>query len=126
MAATITTTVGQLKAIFGGNPTEGERRVLLDIQGSSSQPDAVRQRIFDRAIGLAETRLKLNQDRANELRGGTYFKPGATRDSGSQGGGAPAAPSQRAAPPRLSPQDAARLPPGTPFVGLDGVERVTH
>ncbi|MGF1948910.1 hypothetical protein ACQUFD_17780, partial [Enterococcus gallinarum] len=40
----------QLKSIFGGNPTEGERKIMLDIQGSSAQPDAVRQRIFDRAI----------------------------------------------------------------------------
>ena len=34
-----------------------------------------------------------------------------------QGGGA-------AASRRLSPQEAANLPPGTPFVGMDGVERV--
>jgi|694.fasta_scaffold13803_3 hypothetical protein len=64
-----------LRAIFGGNPTEGERKILLDIQGSSSQPDAVRQKIFDRAISAAQRRLQFNQDRANELRGGTYYKP---------------------------------------------------
>lgn len=64
-----------LRAVFGGNPTEGERKILLDIQGSSSQPDSVRQRIFDRAIKAAESRLKTSQERANELRGGTYYKP---------------------------------------------------
>lgn len=64
-----------LRAVFGGNPTEGERKILLDIQGSSSQPDAVRQRIFDRAISAAQKRLQFNKDRADELRGGTYYKP---------------------------------------------------
>lgn len=64
-----------LRAVFGGNPTEGERKILLDIQGSSSQPDAVRQKIFDRAISAAQKRMQFNQDRANELRGGTYYKP---------------------------------------------------
>jgi GH24 family phage-related lysozyme (muramidase) len=68
--------VGQLKAIFGGNPTEGERKILLDIQGSVNQPDAVRQKIYDRAIQLAERRLEFNTKRAAELRGGTFYKPG--------------------------------------------------
>jgi len=64
----------QLKTIFGGNPTEGERAILLDIQGSASQPDAVRQKIFDRAIEAANKRLQFEQQRADELRGGTFYK----------------------------------------------------
>lgn len=64
----------QLKTIFGGNPTEGERAILLDIQGSASQPDAVRQKIFDRAIDAAQKRLTFEQQRADELRGGTFYK----------------------------------------------------
>lgn len=63
----------QLKAIFGGNPTEGERAILLQLQGSSSQPDAVRQKIYDRAIQAAQRRLDFNKQRASELRGGTYY-----------------------------------------------------
>jgi hypothetical protein len=66
--------LSQLKAIFGGAPTEGERKILLDIQGSSGQPDAVRQKIYDRAIQMAQSRLKFNEDRAKELRGGTFYK----------------------------------------------------
>lgn len=65
----------QLKAIFGGMPTEGERKVLLEVQGSAELPQAVRERIYDRAIGLANNRLKFNQQRAAELRGGTFYKP---------------------------------------------------
>ncbi len=66
----------QLKAIFGGNPTEGERKILLDLQGSSGKPAAVRAEILDRARRLADARLTLNEQRSTELRGGTYYKPG--------------------------------------------------
>ena len=80
----------QLKAIFGGMPTEGERKILLELQASADKPDAVRQEILKRAAALAENRLKFNEQRAAELRGGSYYKP--------QGGApkpqAPAAPSQ--------------------------------
>ncbi|MDR7038928.1 hypothetical protein J2X36_003700, partial [Methylobacterium sp. BE186] len=83
-----TNALGQLKAIFGAAPTEGERKILLDIQGSSSLPDAARQRIYDRGIALAERRLELNRQRAADMRGQTYFKPdGGPQGSGGRGGG---------------------------------------
>lgn len=66
----------QLKAIFGGAPTEGERKVLLDLQGSSSQPANVRKEILGRAIRMAQARLSFNRKRADELRGGEFYKPG--------------------------------------------------
>jgi hypothetical protein len=75
----------QLKAVFGGNPTEGERKILLDLQGSSSQPKAVRKEIFERAKRAAQSRLAINAREAEQLRGGTYYKPGG----GSTGGPAP-------------------------------------
>jgi hypothetical protein len=81
--------LSQMKAIFGGNPTEGERKILLDIQGSANMPDRIRQPIFDRAIALAERRLEFNKQRAGELRGNTYYKAG---DRQAQPSGAPAAP----------------------------------
>lgn len=65
----------QLKAIFGGMPTEGERKVLLEVQGSAELPQKVRENIYRRAIQLAQNRLKFNEQRANEMRGGTYYKP---------------------------------------------------
>jgi hypothetical protein len=67
--------LASLKSIFGAAPTEGERKILLEIQGSSSQPDAVRQKIFDRAISMAERRLTFNRERAQSMRGGDYYKP---------------------------------------------------
>ena len=66
--------LGQLKAVFGGMPTEGERKILLELQGSSSLPDAARQKIYDRAIVLAQKRLEFNRQRAQEMRGGTFYK----------------------------------------------------
>lgn len=85
--------LGQLKAIFGGAPTEGERAILLELQGASSQPDTVRQKIFDRAIALANKRLEFNKNKADELRSGTYF------DKGGEGG----QPKKQDAPSSLKP-----------------------
>jgi hypothetical protein len=68
--------LGQLKATFGGNPTEGERKILLDLQGASNKPVAVRDEILKRARIAADNRLRLNEQRAIELRGGQYYKPG--------------------------------------------------
>ena len=63
----------QLKAIFGGMPTEGERKILLDVQGSSNKPPAVRKAIFDRAEQAIQARLRFAGDKAKRLREGTYF-----------------------------------------------------
>jgi len=79
------TALPQLKAVFGGLPTEGERKILLDVQGSVNKSPSVRKEIFDRAMQAAERRIKFNEDKAKKLRSGTYFAE--------QGGeAAPAAP----------------------------------
>ena len=67
--------LANLKTIFGGNPTEGERAIMLQLQGSSALPDAERQRIYDRGIALAQKRLEFNQKQAEGLRSGTYYNP---------------------------------------------------
>ncbi|WP_373413715.1 phage tail tip lysozyme [Ensifer aridi] len=74
--------ITQLKTIFGGNPTEGERNILLELQGSSTMPREVRKQVFSRARALAEKRLQFNNDRAADLRGGTYYKPDRTPAAG--------------------------------------------
>lgn len=66
----------QLKAIFGGMPTEGERAILLEVQGSSSQPAKVREQIFNRAIKAIERRKEFNKRKAEKLRSGEYFESG--------------------------------------------------
>lgn len=75
--------LSQLKLVFGGNPTEGERQILLDIQGSVNQPADVRKRIFDRAKELALTRIKFNEQRKAKIEGGGYgVVNGGTRTGG--------------------------------------------
>lgn len=68
--------LAQLKSTFGAAPTEGERKILIDLQGSVGQPPAVRADILRRAKMLAEKRLRENEARASGLRGNTYYKPG--------------------------------------------------
>lgn len=65
----------QLKVIFGGAPTEGERQILLDLQGSAKKTVEERRRIIDRSIAAANARIKFYQDQSNDLRGGTYYSP---------------------------------------------------
>lgn len=72
-----------LRAAFGGNPTEGERKVMLEVQGSINQKATQREEIFKRAIEMANRRLAAAQDRAKRLREGTYFGSGvATNQEG--------------------------------------------
>ncbi len=105
--------LSQLKAIFGGNPTEGERKILLDIQGSAGQPDAVRQKIYDRAIEAANRRMTFSKQRADELRGGQFYKPQGSMTR------APVAQSQG-----ISQQQYEALPSGSAFTAPDGTQRI--
>ena len=80
----LTNGLDQLKATFGGNPTEGERTILLEIQGSLSMGVNERAAIWKRAISAAARRLKLNQDKMESIRKGAYGKitPEANADGG--------------------------------------------
>jgi len=106
--------LNSLKSIFGAAPTEGERKILVDLQASVGKPDNVRQAILDRAIGLANNRLKFNEQRAGELRGGTYYK--------SQGGQS----ASSAAPARggITREQYNALPSGSTYTAPDGSQRV--
>lgn len=105
--------LSQLKAIFGGAPTEGERKILLDIQGASSQPDAVRQRIYDRAIQMAQNRLRFNEQRAADMRGGQFYKPQGSMNR------APVQQTQG-----ITQEQYNALPSGSVFTAPDGTQRV--
>lgn len=68
----------QLKATFGGAPTEGERAILLQLQGSANMPRAQREAVYARALQMAKARLASNQAKAESLRNGSYFKAAPT------------------------------------------------
>lgn len=65
--------LSQLKTIFGSMPTEGERKILLELQGSVNQARPVRAGILKRARQLAERRIADAQAKAQGLRSGGYF-----------------------------------------------------
>jgi flagellum-specific peptidoglycan hydrolase FlgJ len=73
--------VNSLKAIFGAMPTEGERKILMELQGSVGLPMEVRNDIYRRALQMAKSRLQMNQERADQLRGGTFYAPGGGKSS---------------------------------------------
>jgi hypothetical protein len=92
----------QLKSIFGAAPTEGERKILLELQGSSSLPRAVRNKILDRAIAAAQRRMAMDQQEEAALLSGSYFsKPmsSVTPPAAPAAPGAPAAPAAAPAAP---------------------------
>ncbi len=71
-----------MKAIFGGNPTEGERAILLDLQASSSKTPAQRKVIIERGIAAAEKRQGLSASRAESIRSGSYLSSGPGAPTG--------------------------------------------
>jgi hypothetical protein len=79
----MTNALTQLRSIFGGSPTEGERAILLELQGAADKTPAERTKILATARELTQKRLDLNMRTSEQLRAGTYYKPGG----GPTGGG---------------------------------------
>jgi hypothetical protein len=71
--ATIGLALEQLRSIFGAMPTEGERKVLIEFQGSVSQPRDVRETIYKRAKETVARRLEMNRLEAEALASGKNF-----------------------------------------------------
>lgn len=65
-----------LKATFGGMPTEGERKILLEMQASADKTPSQREEIMKRAIDLAERRERSSAAKAKAIRAGTYLTEG--------------------------------------------------
>lgn len=70
-----------LKLIFGGMPTEGERKVLLEMQASAEKTPTQRKAIIDRAIQAAENRSKYATQKASSIRGGSFLTKGVGEDT---------------------------------------------
>jgi hypothetical protein len=66
--------LSQLKAVFGGNPTEGERKILLDLEGSISMSAPERKTIYEDAIKMANRRIKINQEKMKSIKAGAYSR----------------------------------------------------
>lgn len=74
-----------LKSIFGGMPTEGERKILIELQASLEKTPEQRADILKRAREAAQRRLQFNAKKAKSLREGTYFKESMTDPAGDDG-----------------------------------------
>lgn len=65
-----------LKLVFGGMPTEGERKILMEMQASADKTPKQRADILDRAIKLAEIRGKYADAKSKAIRTGSYLTEG--------------------------------------------------
>lgn len=65
--------LSNLKAIFGGNPTEGERDILLKLQALPTFTPQEQSAIIDRAQQAAQRRMGDYQGRLSEIETGQYF-----------------------------------------------------
>lgn len=65
-----------LRATFGGAPTEGERKILLDIQASAEKTPEQRKLLMERAIAAAQTRGAYAAQKAKAIRDGSYLTEG--------------------------------------------------
>lgn len=84
--------LNQLRIIFGGNPTEGERKILLDMQASAQMSQPERDALLKRAQRAVDIRLNDTERRLKSIVSGEYNRV-------QSGYTPPAAPSAPALPP---------------------------
>lgn len=65
----------QLKSTFGAAPTEGERKILMDIQASANKTPAQKKAIINNAMKAAQVRLAHRELLAEGIRTGQYMVP---------------------------------------------------
>jgi len=110
--------LSQLRAIFGGNPTEGERKILIDMQASPNMSRIEREALIRRAQEAVATREAAARTRLREVMSGNYARiqgapaPGQPAGQGAQPGNQPVR--------VTTPEEAAALPPGTEYITPDG------
>ena len=62
----------KLRGAFGGNPTEGERKILLELEGIGAKSKAERAEILMNAYSALQTARTRSQKRLNEINTGLY------------------------------------------------------
>jgi hypothetical protein len=64
--------LSQLRVIFGGNPTEGERQILLEMQASANMSRESRERLIRRALDAVSVREQQAARRLQEIVSGNF------------------------------------------------------
>ncbi len=70
--------LGSLKSIFGGMPTEGERKILLDMQAIAEYTPEEQERIINNALTAIERREGFNKQKIQSIQTGDYGALGKT------------------------------------------------
>jgi len=81
--------LAQLRPIFGGSPTEGERKVLLENQSRANISRPEREAILERAIETVQARLRNAEKTLSEVSRGEY---GRVQQGGPAASGGPSFP----------------------------------
>lgn len=74
--------VEKLKASFGGNPTEGEREILLSLEGLGAKSIEERAKIMKNTYTKLKAVREARQKRLNEISSGLYRNTGAADTGG--------------------------------------------
>jgi hypothetical protein len=64
--------LAKLRATFGGSPTEGERAILLELEGIGAKTKDERGQIIKRAYKVLQDRLAREQSRLDAINSGAY------------------------------------------------------
>lgn len=64
--------LAKLRATFGGNPTEGERAILLELEGIGSKTKEERGAIIKRTYKVLQDRVAREQARLDQITSGAY------------------------------------------------------
>ncbi len=64
--------ISNLRTAFGGNPTEGERKALLDLEGIDAKSKDERAQIMKNTYKLLQQRRAREQKRLNDITAGLY------------------------------------------------------
>ncbi|MBP3945117.1 hypothetical protein [Psychrobacter sp. K31L] len=65
----------QLKSTFGAAPTEGERKILMDLQASVDKTPEQKQKIIAAALRASAARVRYRKKQQEAIRTGSYAMP---------------------------------------------------
>lgn len=66
-----------LKSLLKGSMSDKDVALGIGLAADLSKPPQVREAAINRLLTGAQRQLQINAERMQQLRGGTYFKPGA-------------------------------------------------
>lgn len=78
--------VGSLKAIFGGNPSDAESRLLLRLEGAIDMSTEERDALIKESITSAARKLKQNREKVKSIRSGAFDLDRSSPEEKAEGG----------------------------------------